>query len=332
MRRRWAAGSDSKQRHKLHPLNKTRSIIEHLSRFRFLFITGKGGVGKTTLAAILATALAQKKLRVLVAQFDAPDGLERLLGTERLTGELRPIKQEQALWAVNLNPQKALADFGRLRLKKANYIKSLLEHRATAGFLDALPGLRGLALLGRLWYYSKETLPDGALRFDVILAETAGLGHLKRLLGQPQTLLSTLPRGPLRTDLEEINRCVCQSDRCGIVVATLAEALAVRETIELYDCLKKSGHHVAAVIANGLHPSNIIDTALYENIAPIPPSQSAPQLEVLLREARLLRRRQALNHHYLERLRESIDARLIQMDLLPTMGPEHVAHLANRLS
>jgi anion-transporting ArsA/GET3 family ATPase len=309
------------------------SFIKELSRYRLLLVTGKGGVGKTTVTALLGMALAREKRRVLVAQLDSPPGLGELLGTGPVGSEPRPTDRNPGLWAVNVSPEKALAEFGRLRLKNKNHVRALLTHRATKGFIQALPGLRTLSYLGRLWHYTVEHLADGAPRFQHVVAETSGLGHLQRLLKQPTSLLQTIPWGPLRSDLIEIHRFLTHGSRCGIVVTSLAEELAVRETIELAAELSALGHSVALVVANALQPARLSGTQpLLDDLEQAGLASSSPQkVEPLVQEARLLVKRRGVNERALDKLRRAVDAPLLEMELQPAMGTERLEDMADQV-
>src|SRR5690349_18544076 len=106
---------------------------------RFLILSGKGGVGRTTVAAVLARAAVHAGKRVLVAQMDSPERLGRLLGHAGGIGpEVTPISE--GLDAVNMTTKAAMRQYGLMVLKYETLYKTMFENKAVQGFLAAVPG------------------------------------------------------------------------------------------------------------------------------------------------------------------------------------------------
>src|SRR4051794_7571052 len=121
---------------------------------RFLFVTGKGGVGKTTFCAALAQALAAQGKRVLVAMPQAKERLSALLGTPPLTSEIALLSPN--IWAVNLSPERALYEYGEMILKVKALAKAVFDNKYTRTFFRATPGLYEWAMLGKAWFHTTE--------------------------------------------------------------------------------------------------------------------------------------------------------------------------------
>ncbi len=344
---------------------------KRINEIPLLLLAGKGGVGKTSVAASLAFALSgagipefsttihtasnnntksEKSLpdeeytdvgrmegklkqnkRVLLAQMNAPAGLGSILDMDEPSETERPWRTNSNLWSVNLDPSSCLASFGTLRMKKGNIIESLLQKAFSDRFMTAVPGIRSLALMGRLWFYTQERLPEGEPRFHTIIGETAGLGHIDRLLGQPTKILSILPPSVLKRDLEEIVAMLQDPDRVGIVLVTTPESIAVKETIELKSRLEEMNHRIALLVIN-----NVIENTAFTNPIVLKLLKNSPSLckqSFLIEETRFLKKRQALQRKMISKLKESFDVSIIEFPHIPTVSlkPKEISFLASKL-
>src|SRR5579859_7125093 len=113
---------------------------------RFILVTGKGGVGKTTVCAAQALALAARGKRVLVVMCNAKERLSAMLGSDLVRSEVSLVARN--VWAVNIDPEKALEEYGMLMLKVRALYKAVFENRYTKSFLRAVPGLYEWSMLG----------------------------------------------------------------------------------------------------------------------------------------------------------------------------------------
>src|SRR5258708_3018226 len=134
---------------------------------RFLFVTGKGGVGKTTATAALATSLAARGLRVLVTVCGAKERLSTLLGAVPLTPSIEELKP--GISGVRLVSEVALREYGVMKLKNRVLVDAIFDSKYVNGFLSGTPGMKEWSLLGKAWYHATEEEPGGRPRFDVVL-------------------------------------------------------------------------------------------------------------------------------------------------------------------
>jgi anion-transporting ArsA/GET3 family ATPase len=216
---------------------------------RFVFVTGKGGAGKTTLTAALALALAARGKKVLVATSRAQHRLAELLGSGAFTTEIQPIGEN--LWGVYLVPEVALREYGALVLKSRRLVTLLFDNRYAEGFFHGAPGLREWALLGKAWFHTTETAADGAPRFDVVLFDAPATGHGVDMLRVPKVILSAAPPGRLRSDAERAYASFQDPSFSAFVVVTLPEELPTNETLELVSVLDgELGLPVAEIVLN----------------------------------------------------------------------------------
>jgi Anion-transporting ATPase len=196
---------------------------------RFLFVTGKGGVGKTAVSASLARALSQRGRRVLLAAADSTPYRE-LLPEARWQDDPQPYGARS--FTVRLEAEAALREYGRLLIKPRLARQALFENRYVQGFLAALPGLPQWAVLGKAWYHSSET-DLGAPRFDSVVFDAPATGHGLELLRLPKAIAELAPAGLLRRDAELCWQMLKSSEQCCICLVTLPEELPTNETIEL---------------------------------------------------------------------------------------------------
>src|ERR1700753_3988838 len=110
-----------------------------LANKRFLIVTGKGGVGKTTVCAAEALALAAKGKRVLVAMCNAKERLSTMLGSSAVGPDVTPVAPN--VWAVNMEPTRALEEYGAMTLKSRALYKLLFDNKYVRTFFRAVPGM-----------------------------------------------------------------------------------------------------------------------------------------------------------------------------------------------
>jgi anion-transporting ArsA/GET3 family ATPase len=208
-----------------------------LDQRRFLFVTGKGGVGKTTVTAALAIAMAQRGRRVLCTACDAKERLSTLFGVAPLTSEIEPVAER--IWAVKLEPQVALREYGGMILKSEALFGAVFDNKYVRSFFAGVPGLHEWAMLGKAWYHATERLADGRQRFDVVLFDAPATGHGLDMLRVPKVIVDVVPPGVLRRDAERAWKMFQDPREAGVVVVTLPEDMPTSETLELMDALER---------------------------------------------------------------------------------------------
>lgn len=223
-----------------------------LERRQFLFVTGKGGSGKTTVTAALALALAARGRRVLVAASGASDRISTLLGAAPLTPQILGLREN--LWGVFLTPEVALREYGFLVLKSQRLVDTLFDNKMVQSFFHGAPGLKEWAVLGKAWYHSIERRPDRSPRFDTVLLDAPATGHGLDMLRVPKVILAAAPPGRLRSDAEQAYSMLKDPERSGVVVTTLLEEMPVNETLELVAALRDE---LELPIADVIAPSTL---------------------------------------------------------------------------
>jgi Mrp family chromosome partitioning ATPase len=216
---------------------------------RFVFVTGKGGTGKTTVSAALALSLAARGRRVLIATSSAQHRLSELLGVRPFNTEIQSFGNN--LWGVFLVPEVALREYGAMVLRSQRLVSLLFDNRYAEGLFRGAPGLREWALLGKAWFHSVETTADGSPRFDVVIFDAPATGHGLDMLRVPKVILSAAPPGRLRSDAERAYASFQDAATSAFVVVTLPEELPTNETLELVSALSvELGLPVTEIVLN----------------------------------------------------------------------------------
>jgi anion-transporting ArsA/GET3 family ATPase len=203
---------------------------------RFIFVTGKGGVGKTTVSAALARALAGRGKRVLIAMCNAKERISSMFASDLVGTEIVPVAER--IWAVNMEPQVAFEEYGRMILKAPALYRVVFQNKYVRSFLPAVPGLSDWAMLGKAWYHTTERDPQGRHRFDVVLFDAPATGHGLDMLRVPKVIVEVVPPGVLRRDAETAWRMFTNPSETAVLVVTLPEELPVNETLKLIETVR----------------------------------------------------------------------------------------------
>ena len=220
---------------------------------RFLIVTGKGGVGKTTVCAAEALALAQKGKRVLIAMCNAKERLSTMLGSDLVGNQVVPVGQN--VWAVNMDPETALEEYGLMMLKSRALYKLLFDNKYVRTFFRAVPGMAEWAMLGKAWWHTTELGEDGRPRFDVVILDAPATGHGLDMLRVPRVIVEVVPSGILRRDAERAWAMFQDPAQCAVILVTLPEEMPTTETIELAHALRDELKlPIGKVVVNGVLP------------------------------------------------------------------------------
>lgn len=228
-------------------------VTTDLSEKRFLIVTGKGGVGKTTVCAAEAMAIAAKGKRVLVAMCNAKERLSAMFGSEPIGDEIVPVHPN--VWAVNMSPEKAMEEYGLLTLKSKTLYALLFDNKYVRAFFSAVPGLHEWAMLGKAWWHTTETLESGKPKYDVVILDAPATGHGLDMLRVPKVIVDVVPSGILRRDAEIAWKMFQDPATCAVVLVTLPEEMPTSETIELAHALNNDLKlPIGKVVVNSVLP------------------------------------------------------------------------------
>jgi len=299
---------------------------------KFLILSGKGGVGKTTVAAALAVAASGRGRRVLIAQTDAVARLSKMFGRQEPIGS-NVVTVAPGIDAVNMTPKSALHEYGLMVLRYETVYRALFENRAVRGFLSAIPGLDAYAMLGKAWWHTTE-LRDGRPRYDLTILDGPATGHAVLMLRIPQAILDTLPRGPLTADAQAARDLLSDPARAALVIVTLPEELPVREATELAHTARGSlAIPLGPLVVNAMPSDALSDGRVRATLNQVMPPTGDAALDATLRVATSVRAHRQTAEQMLARLRDDPGLPLLTLPRLPTIdiGPADIAALAARV-
>jgi anion-transporting ArsA/GET3 family ATPase len=226
--------------------------IRELLERRAVLVTGKGGVGKTSVAAGLAYLAASLGKRVLVGEVsyepDATSPLARALGIEKLLEE--PLHVTTNLRAVLLTPTEGHVRFLRDTLPMRVLADAAMKAAAIRRFLLAAPTLAEMGILYRILDLVREKRHDGTPAHEVIVIDLPATGHTLGLAQIPTAILSVIHSGPIATAVREGLELLQDPAKTTSLVVTLPETLPVSEAAELVHGLKRHGIPFSGVVLN----------------------------------------------------------------------------------
>jgi anion-transporting ArsA/GET3 family ATPase len=200
---------------------------------RFLFVVGKGGVGKTTVATGLALAASRRDKKVLLALVNCNERVSQILDTEPIGSEIVTVREN--LDVVNMTPDAALEEYGLMILKVKAVFNAVFRNRLVRAFLKGTPGLEAWSMLGKAFYHACP--PKGEPDYDLVIVDAPATGHALDMLRVPFVIESVAPPGLLRRDAARAAKMFQDPERAGAVLVTLPEYMPANETIELSNAL-----------------------------------------------------------------------------------------------
>ncbi len=198
---------------------------------RFLLVTGKGGVGKSTVALALAREASRRGRRVLLMQLHTQDRLGQLFGRPPVGTEI--VQLAPNLSAVSVTAQEAMQEYGTMILRSKLLYKAVFENQTVARFLHVIPGLPELLMLGKAYHHERELGPNNRHRWDLIIVDAPATGHGLYLLRIPVVITSALRVGHMVDEAKNMLALLRNPERCRIELVTLPEEMPVSETMEL---------------------------------------------------------------------------------------------------
>jgi anion-transporting ArsA/GET3 family ATPase len=222
---------------------------------KLLVLTGKGGVGKTTVSAALGLIAAERGLRTIVVE----------VGEQRRLAELFGVSPEEAgaetelrenLWSVSLDPDRALLEW--LQSLGGRVSGRLLASSGTFQyFAAAAPGAKELVSMVTIWKLTEGRRGRGKRPggYDLVILDAPATGHALGLLHSPQTFGAIARVGPIASQTKKVGELLADPARSGYLAVALPTEMAVTEALELQDGLHRQiDRTLDAVIVNGTLP------------------------------------------------------------------------------
>ena len=209
----------------------TRSLLD----YRVVIVTGKGGTGKTTVAAGLAEAARRAGKRVALAETAATEAVAAYF-EDRPTPlgyggrELRP-----DLYALRIEPEAALAEYLGLQIGLRGLAERVLRTDMFQQLLEAVPGWRELIILGKVWHLQQKTDKSKRPVYDLVIVDAPSTGHGMTFLDVPRVVQQAVRAGPLSRHAGWVESMIHDREHTLLLPVTLPEELPVLETQELIE-------------------------------------------------------------------------------------------------
>ena len=275
---------------------------------RLLFVTGKGGVGKSTAAAALALLAAQHGKRTLACEVDAKGDLADFFETSRPSFVPHRVTPNLSLMAMDT--EASLREYLHLQLRLPTVARLGPLARAFDFVATAAPGVREILTVGKVGWEVRER------HYDLVVVDAAATGHIVGQLTAPQAINDLVRVGQIRQQTGWLADLLADRATTGLVVVTTPEEMPVNETVELVDRMASETRiDVAAIVVNRVLPELFsgADEEVFERLAepdrsdrladaargPVAPVLEAARLAVTLRRTRA---------GHLDHLRASLDS------------------------
>jgi anion-transporting ArsA/GET3 family ATPase len=305
---------------------------QFLRASRVVIVAGKGGVGKTTVAAALARMAAHEGLSALLVQVEQASGLASLFRRPPLTyveSTLAPAAGTVAeVRGRTITPDDALLEYledhGLRRISRRLVSTGAMDVVATAA-----PGIKDILILGKVKALERSSSAD------VVIVDAPAAGHAITFLLSVRGLLDAVRVGPINAQAREVLDMLSDAERCSVVLVTLPEETPVNELVETAFTLEdRVGVALGPVVVNGIYPPlSGLDTPPEEAAEAAGVILEPEQVEALAGAARFRRRRQQLQRTQLDRLAERLPIPQLRLPYVfaADLGPGDVDLLAGVL-
>jgi anion-transporting ArsA/GET3 family ATPase len=306
---------------------------------RVIFLTGKGGVGKSTVAAALGVAAARAGKRTIVCEVAQQERMSRFF--ERQGVGYHETEIAPNLYAFSIDPQRALEEYLLLQIKVKPVYDLMFKNRIFTYFAAATPGLRELVTVGKVWELAQlDRRVKRGSKYDVVIVDAPATGHGVGILKTPRTFSDIARVGPIKRQADTINGFMTDPKLTSVCAVAWPEEMPVNETIDLQKSLKRElGLGLDQVFMNGIYPPLFTDGEAsiaeeqIEREAGANGSGAAVVRRAALRAAVSEHRRSTSHREQLARLEEGLGKDAIELPFVfrPQLDMGAVELLADRI-
>jgi anion-transporting ArsA/GET3 family ATPase len=296
---------------------------------RLIFVTGKGGVGKSTVAIALGLVAARRGLRTIVAELASQ---ERVRQTFAQSGEtFEEVQLADGLFTISIDPESAMEEY--LRVKTGPVGQALGSSRLFQAFAMATPGMRELLSIGKVWelaQFARRT--SGAEPYDLVIVDSPAAGHGVGILRTPRTFAEIARVGPIAHQARTIAATIADRDFTAVAAVATAEEMPVSETLWLRDALAEDEIPLDAVIVNARYPARF-SNAERTRLQRARKKAQSPLANVALGAALSEHARASTQTEQLQRLRDGLARELVELPYLfaEEIGQPELESLADAL-
>ncbi len=217
-------------------------------------MTGKGGVGKTTVAIAMGLRAAAEGRRTIVCEVSSQERASRLFNRSEVG--FHEVKMADNLWTISIDPDDSMREYVLLQLKVRAMRDLLFKSRLFTYLAAATPGLRELVTIGKIWELAQ---PDrkvaGGQAYDTVIVDAPATGHGVGFLQTPRTFANIARVGPIHSQAQRLDAMITDHEQTGVAIVSLPEEMPVNESAALEQELREEiGIAVDRLYMNGLYP------------------------------------------------------------------------------
>jgi anion-transporting ArsA/GET3 family ATPase len=299
---------------------------------RLVFVTGKGGVGKTTVALALGLRAAAEGKRTIVCEVSSQENASRMFAHTEVG--FHEVEMEESLWSISIDPDESMREYVLLQLKVRAMRDMLFRSRIFNYLAAATPGLKELVTIGKIWELAQlDRKVKSGRKYDLVIVDAPATGHGIGFLQTPRTFAAIARVGPIHSQAQQLDRLITDQEHTGVAIVALPEEMPVNESVTLErDLLDDVGVAVDRVYMNGLYPERF-SGAEAEQLAGLA-KESDDGLLAAARAGLSEHNRARSQRAQLSRLRRRVEAPVKTLPFLfePDLGLEGARRLAKRVS
>ncbi len=292
------------------PAQRRAPVVASRTLPRIVFVLGKGGVGRSTVAAALGLVHAARGERVAVLEWAVADPIGPWFGAPPVGPT--PTQIAPGLAAANFSLDEALRAYFVDHLRVGLVYRRIIRTRAVGRLIAVAPGLAEMFFLGHMWWLTTLAEREAGIAFDRIIVDAPATGHGASLLDVPATIAGMNASGMLALETQRLTDMLADPARTGAIIVAQPEPLIVDETLELVPRV------TARIGLAGLVVNASTAAVLPED------DPRDPRLRAIADE---LRRRAAIERD----LRDRIACPSVAIPDLPGRAPIDVVHAAARV-
>ena len=298
---------------------------------RLVIVTGKGGVGKTTVAVALGLRAASEGKRTIVCEVSSQENASRIF--DHASVGFHEVEMEENLWSISIDPDESMREYVLLQLKVRAMRDMLFRSRIFNYLAAATPGLKELVTIGKIWELAQlDRKVKSGRKYDLVIVDAPATGHGVGFLQTPRTFAAIARVGPIHSQAQQLDRLITDQEHTGVAIVALPEEMPVNESAALeHDLREEVGVAVDRVYMNGLYPERFSNQEA-ERLTELSAGEDGA-VRAAARAALSEHNRARSQRAQLARLRRRVEAPVKTLPFLfePDLGVEAAGQLAKRL-
>jgi anion-transporting ArsA/GET3 family ATPase len=276
---------------------------------RLLFVTGKGGVGKSTVATALGLLAARRGLRTIVAELASQSRVQQSF--DHAAEGFVEVELAPGLFTISIDPHSAMEEYLTVKTGALGHVLS--SSRLFNALAMATPGLRELLTIGKVWELAQfHRRTRGAEPYDLVIVDAPATGHGVAILRTPRTFADIARVGPIAHQGRMIASTIADHEFTGVVAVATPEEMPVNETLWLRDALVREQLPLDAVIVNAIYPARF-DPHEVEQLDAALSGTESPLARAAMRAALSEHARALVQREQQARLRAELDGSLVEL-------------------